>query len=474
MGLTTQLVIILLLKVIIINGFYSSISFPITGVYHSIGSSNDDPPVLPTGNCQDLKGRGLSLFLPRVSLRSLYPGIISSPEVSCLSFRNNYIDRVGSGTFHTLPNLLYLDLSKNRIPVCNLLSFGGSYNRLQTLILDENELPVNDFGRDIIHSDCFPSLESLYMRNNYLRSLQFSLRTAFPNLRHLYLSDNYIENEHFTREVPSCLTYLHLQRNHISKFGGGILENIEFLFLDNNRIRSVCNSYCVEDKALRLDNARRLKYLSVTHNEIVRIEEDSFGNSRDLLTLDLANNKIETIKRATFQNLKNLKELDLTGNCLTKIPDLNVNKQLLTISLGYNKIETIRTGSFRELEFLKKIILSNNRICKIETDSFIDLINLEELDLSHNRLHHLDRFWMRQQGSLKSLDVRGNLFTAFAHLCLESARHLSIVYMQNNPLISVSCTENLSYDTKIHVKSECKAMRGRCYEVCIAEQNVIW
>ena len=474
MELTIQVVFILLLKVIIINGFYSSISFPMNGVYTSIGSPDDDPPALPTGSCRELKARGLSLFLPRISLRSLYPGIISSPDVSCLSFRNNYIDRIGSGTFHTLPNLLYLDLSKNRIPVCKLLCFGGSYNRLKTLILDENEKPSNDFGLDIIQSDCFPSLESLYMRKNFLRSLQFSLKTAFPNLRHLYLSDNNIENEHFTRDVPSCLTHLHLQRNHISKFGGKLFDNIEFIFLDNNRIRSVCNSYCLEDRVLRLENARRLKYLSLIHNEIIRIEEDSFINTRDLLTLDLANNKIETIKTATFQNLRNLKELDLTGNCLTRVPDLTENNQLLTVSLGYNKIETIRTGSFRELKFLKKIILSNNRICKIETDSFIDLINLEELDLSYNRLHHLDRFWMRHQGSLKSLDVRGNLFTAFAHLCLESARHLSIVYMQNNPLISVSCTENLLDDVRIHVKSECKAMRGKCYETCIAEQNIIW
>ena len=477
MGLSNQVHIILLLKVIAINGFYTPrISFPMSRVYNSIDlrSRTDDDPILPTGSCQEMKGRDLSLFLPRVGLRSLYTGIISSQDVSCLSFRNNEIDRVAFESFTNLPNLLYLDLSKNRISVCNLLSLGSGHYRLKTLVLDENEVPIDDYGRDILRSDYFPDVESLYIRDNYLRSLQFSLKTAFPNLRHLYLSGNFIENELFTSDIPNCLTYLYLERNHIKKFGGEILDNIEFLFLDNNKLKSLCNNYCLEDRALRLQNARRLKSLSVTHNEIFKIQDDTFDNCDELTTLNLANNQIENIKPGTFNNLRNLKVLNLDGNHLLKIPDLSRNTQLRTVTLSHNRIDFIHTGCFREMKMLKKVILSHNKIWKIETDSFIDVPRLEELDLSYNRLDHLDRFWMRQQGSVKSLDVRGNHFTTFAHLCLETAKHLSVVYLQNNPVVSVSCIQNLSPDVVIHVRSECRAMKGRCYEKCIAEENILW
>lgn len=477
MGLLTQILIVVIFQLYLTNGHHiSSVSFPLVGLYHSIDlrSRSDDNPVLPTGSCQDFKRKDITLFLPRVGLRSLYRGIISSYDVSCLSFRDNYIDRIDSGTFNTLSNLLYLDLSKNRIPICDLLTFGSDNYKLRTLILDENQVPVDDFGRDIIHSDCFPNVDSLYLRHNFLRSLQFNLRHAFPSLRHLYLSDNYIENEHFVRDVPTCLTYVYLERNHITSFGGEIMDNVEFLFLDHNRLGSICRGRCLEARALRLSNARRLKFLSVTHNEIVRIEEDAFDDSCDLMTLNLANNRIENIRSSTFLNLRNLKELDLTGNRLTIVPNLSRNTQLLTISLGYNQIEFIQTGTFRDLRLLKKINLSNNRICRIETDSFIELPRLEELDLSYNNLDRISRFWWRQQGSLKNLDVRGNHFTSFADLCLDSAYHLSVVYLQKNPMISVSCTQNLSPDVVIHVISECRAMKGRCYEQCIAGENLIW
>ncbi|XP_051172986.1 slit homolog 3 protein-like [Leptopilina boulardi] len=473
----TQLLIIVILQLFLINGHHiSQVSFPLVGLYHSIDlrSRSDDNPILPTGSCQDFKKKDLTLFLPRVNIHTLYRGIVSSYDVSCLSFRDNHIDRIESGTFNTISNLIYLDLSKNRIPICDLLTFNSDNYKLRTLILDENQVPIDDYGRDIIHSDCFPNVDSLYLRKNWLRSLQFSLRHAFPTLRHLYLSDNYIENENFVRNVPNCLTYVYLERNRIKSFGGEIMDNVEFLFLDDNKLRSICRGHCLADRALRLNNARRLKFLSLTHNEIVRIDSDAFDDACDLMTLNLANNHIDIIKAETFLNLRNLKELDLTGNRLTKVPNLSRNTQLLTISLGYNQIEFIQTGTFRDLRLLKKIILSNNRICRIETDSFIELPRLEELDLSYNNLERLNRFWWRQQDSLKNLDVRGNHFTSFADLCLDSAYHLSVVYLQKNPMISVSCMQNLSPDIVIHVISECRAMKGRCYEQCIAGENLIW
>lgn len=477
MGLITKLIIVVIFQVFLINGHHiSSVTFPLVGLYRSIDlrSRSDDNPILPTGSCQDLKRKDLTLFLPRCGVRNLYRGIISSYDVTCLSFRDNNIDRIEPGTFNTLTNLLYLDLSKNRIPLCDLLTFGGDNYKLRTLILDENQVPVDDYGRDIIHSDCFPNVDSLYLRHNWLRSLQFSLRGSFPTLRHLYLSDNFIENENFARDVPNCLTYVYLERNRIGSFGGEIMENVEFLFLDHNRLRSICRGHCFEERTLRVGNARRLKFLSLTHNEINRIEEDAFDNSCDLMTLNLANNQIELIKPDTFRSLRNLKELDLTGNRLTMVPNLRANGQLLSVSLGYNRIEFITTGTFRDLRLLKKIVLANNRICRIDTDSFIELPRLEELDLSFNNLERLNRFWWRQQGSLKNLDVRGNHFTSFGDLCLDSAYHLSVVYLQKNPMISVSCTQHLSSDVVIHVVSECRAMKGRCYDQCIAGENLIW
>ena len=81
-----------------------------------------------------------------------------------------------------------------------------------------------------------------------------------------------------------------------------------------------------------------------------------------------------------------------------------INNDCLDLSgLGLHEIpEMIKT-----LSFLKKIDLSNNNIDSVGEHAFDNLNNLEELNLSHNKLK---RFWFEldQIKTLKVLDLSHN------------------------------------------------------------------
>lgn len=393
--------------------------------------------------------------------------------MSCLSLRDNLIDKISPHAFNDLPNLLYLDLSKNRLAFCDLLTF-GDHHKLRTLIVDENEPPGDSVPRAILRSDYFPKLEHLYLRKNLLGSLQFSLRSSFPKLTHLYLSDNYITSDNCIRDLPLCLNYLHLERNRIQDFGGPILQNLLSIFLDGNQIRSVCNRHC---NGMRLYSARKLKFLSLAKNEISRIESDAFIEASELVSLNLAHNRINHLSGDVFNNLLLLQDLSLEDNQLQNVPDLSRNRLLTSLSLAKNEIRVLETGSFRDLRKLMYLYLNGNQIHRIECDAFSNLISLEELDLSNNKLDHLPVNWFRPQISLKRLDVRGNYFTCLEHLSLTSASYLANVYLENNPVTTVKlCSERyhswFAPDVVIYLNNGCRLLSNPCNERCLDEYKL--
>ncbi|XP_044013720.1 leucine-rich repeat-containing protein 15-like [Aphidius gifuensis] len=416
--------------------------------------------ILPTGECSDMINRDLNLNIPGAAPTILYPCFIDSWRVSCLSIPDSQIEHISVGAFDAMPNLLYLDLSRNRIEFCDLLTFGG-HDKLKTLVYDENNNSYGKYTNLILEkSGYFPKLNHLYLRNNYLRDIKVSIAKYMPSLTHLYLSDNKLSGETFDNiELPNCLSHLHLERNLINKFGcntdyynrcqlnnNNNEINLVSLFLDGNNIKTLCSNYCNinsnNNNQLNLHAMmKRLEFLSLSHNAIGIIDRDTFEDAPYLKSINIAHNEIRYISPGTLDRLDNLRDLSLSYNKLTTISQIFNNvKYLTSLSLDHNEISHIERESFKQLPYLKWLTIGANKINFIDTNAFINLPILEELDLSDNELSYLPNNWIINVPALRKLDISNNFFTNIESINIDNHLLTSLqllqLYIQNNPLSS--------------------------------------
>ena len=110
----------------------------------------------------------------------------------------------------------------------------------------------------------------------------------------------------------------------------------------------------------------RLQTLSITNNNISRIQNDTFIDLISLLNLQLAHNNIKYIESSAFNGLLNVVSLQLNNNYL-----VNLNKD----TFKYFSTE------------LQKLSIHNNLLTTIDEDIFGNLIKLNELKIFNKRIN---------------------------------------------------------------------------------------
>ncbi|XP_045403694.1 leucine-rich repeat-containing protein 53 [Lemur catta] len=158
-----------------------------------------------------------------------------------------------------------------------------------------------------------------------------------------------------------------------------LLFNLALLSLSRNGIEDV------QEDALH--GLTKLRTLSLEHNQISSssLTDHTFSKLRSLQVLVLSNNALRTLRGAWFRNTRGLTRLQLDGNQITNLTDSSFG--------GTN------------LHSLRHLDLSNNFISYVGKDAFRPLPQLQEVDLSRNRLAHMpDVFTPLKQLILLSLD----------------------------------------------------------------------
>jgi ABC-type transporter Mla MlaB component len=114
----------------------------------------------------------------------------------------------------------------------------------------------------------------------------------------------------------------------------------------------------------------------------------------DLQYLDLGDNEFKYIASDEFRDLRNLQVLMLDGNQLPVV---------LERTFGNNGA----SGGQIDLQILS---LARNRLAKVTAAAFENLTTLQELDISYNKLNHLDTAtFVPVAESLRRLKLSGNL-----------------------------------------------------------------
>ncbi|XP_051950677.1 extracellular matrix protein 2-like [Xyrauchen texanus] len=332
--------------------------------------------------------------------------IIRDPGVRSLFLTDNKISKIPAHALAGLPNLEWLDLSKNKLDDFSLgLNVFLNLTKLRRLNLDGNnftKVPALP-----------PSLVELKINDNKLSGLTPHNFKGLSQLLTLELEDNHFHDGNVSPlafRPMKRLIYLRLDDNKFRAIPSGLPVSVQELHLSDNKIEVVHSGLLIKTTNLRV--------LNLSHN---RIREDRID------------------PRAWIHLLK-LEYLDLSHNKLVQVPSF-LPVGLRQLNLHHNQIERIPGYVFGHMRpGVDSLHLSYNRLREdgINEVSFLGLYNsLTELLLDHNHLRSIPR-GILQLKALQHLRLNHNFisYVTINSLCDSTAR-------DDSPLVSVHLEHNL-------------------------------
>ncbi|XP_072179757.1 uncharacterized protein [Diadema setosum] len=124
--------------------------------------------------------------------------------------------------------------------------------------------------------------------------------------------------------------------------------------------------------------------------------------------LSLSQNQIERIEPGTFEGFSNLEVLILSNNNITQL-EANIftgAPKLKVINLQGNKLSILHIDIFAHLSRLQTLILSDNQL--ISTGTILLLPEITTLDVRNNRLASLEKLTEETLGRLEVFLLEGN------------------------------------------------------------------
>ncbi|NXV38954.1 ECM2 protein, partial [Rissa tridactyla] len=302
---------------------------------------------------------------------------ISDPDLTSLDLTGNSITTISDEAFNGIPNLEWIDLSKNNItsPGIGRKAFKILKN-LKRLYLDGNMLVH-------VPSELPSTLEEIKINDNHLHAIDEDGLQDLKNLVTLELEGNKLSEANVSPLAfypLKSLSYLRLGRNKFRIIPQGLPATLEELYLENNQIEEV--------------------------------SEICFNHTKNINVIVLKHNKLEEHRIAPLAwiNQENLESIDLSYNKLYHVPSY-LPKSLLHLILIGNQIERIPGYVFGHMKpGLEYLYLSFNKL----TDDGIDPVSffgayhsLRELFLDHNELKSVP-FGIDEMRKLRFLRLNNN------------------------------------------------------------------
>ncbi|NXJ78277.1 ECM2 protein, partial [Trogon melanurus] len=302
---------------------------------------------------------------------------ISDPDLTSLDLTGNSITSISDEAFNGIPNLEWIDLSKNNItsPGIGPKAF-KILKKLKRLYLDGNMLVH-------IPAELPSTLEEIKINDNHLHAIDEDGLKDLKNLVTLELEGNKLSEANVSPLAfypLKSLSYLRLGRNKFRIIPQGLPATLEELYLENNLIEEV--------------------------------SEICFNHTRNINVIVLKHNKLEEHRIAPLAwiNQENLESIDLSYNKLYHVPSY-LPKSLLHLILIGNQIERIPGYVFGHMKpGLEYLYLSFNKLADdgIDPVSFFGAYHsLRELFLDHNELKSVP-FGIDEMRKLRFLRLNNN------------------------------------------------------------------
>ncbi|KAL7884502.1 hypothetical protein AOLI_G00072720 [Acnodon oligacanthus] len=383
------------------------------------------PLPVPGKHTAGPRGPGRPVILPYVHMESLPTGcLLSESLIACGSTGLTHLPLLKDTGVRTLY------LSDNKISKIPTRALAGLPN-LEWLDLSKNKLDDSSLGQDVFKN--LTKLRRLNLDGNNLTKVP----PLPPSLLELKINDNKLSGltPHSFRGLSQLLT-LELEDNefhdgNVSPLAFRNLGKLIYLRLDDNDFRAIPSGLPTSLQELRLSDNR----IEVVHAGLL-------NKTVNLRVLNLSHNKIreDRIAPRAWIHLRKLESLDLSYNKLVHVPSF-LPVGLRQLSLHHNQIERIPGYVFAHLKpGLDSLHLSYNRLREdgVNEVSFMGLYHsLTELLLDHNQLRAIPR-GIIQLRALQLLRLNHNYIGSVPmnSLCDSTAR-------EDSPLLSVHLQNNL-------------------------------
>lgn len=321
------------------------------------------------------------------------------------------------------------------VPSLNV-AIANSFEEVRTLNLVQ--VPFPDIPQRII--ELFPPLEKLDLSSNKFTALKFDdiHSNTLSNVSTLIANHNNITAIYSTTFAKTpLLRYLSLQHNQIQYISGSAfhaLPELRGLYLLHNHLKSITHN-----NIFGLNT--KLNYLFLNNNHLMDVHT-SFQNL-SWLTVHLSHNPIESME-LNFGN-----KLDVFLNvAYCGLKKYTITGREVVLNLNGNQLEELRVTKGSRLEQLR---LSHNRIHNLDIDPRVPL---EVLELANNSIQDIGP--LLKIVTLRSLDVSQNplpprlpsgAFTGLNRLSNLSLRRTGVkiideYWNEGHPLTVLDLSEN--------------------------------
>ncbi|XP_029285123.1 PH domain leucine-rich repeat-containing protein phosphatase 1-like [Cottoperca gobio] len=347
-------------------------------------------------------------------------------------------------------------------------------NRLQKVTLGDSELllhivqlDLRDTGLQELDVSSLCKLELLRCDRNTLSLL----RVSGHALKSLHAAHNELKLLE-VQPVAENLTVLDLSWNKLGCVPAWVCESSRLEVLDINhncvtelpiqlvssgslrKLLAGWNQVC--RLAERLERSQ-LEVLDLQHNHLTELPHNLFIKAQSLRYLNVSANKLENLPAASLSedSFSSLEELYVTNNSLTDkcVPLLTGHGHLRVLHLAYNQLQTFTASKLARLEQLEELDLSGNRLRAVPTtilscqrmhtlsahsnciNAFPEVLQLPEIkcvDLSCNELTEVTLPETLPQ-KLQELDLTGNPRLNLDHKSLELLNNIKCFRVDPSP-----------------------------------------
>lgn len=339
----------------------------------------------------DLDGR-IFVKIPFDTINGVYLNNVTSSESQVYKLLQQQYQKTNSNV------LTHLDISYNDPAISlQLVSLMKNLQVLRAARLNIYELDSNYVSNGSsrnLNLGNMSRLALIDLSKNSLKRVRVSYFLENTQLKYLYLSDNQIELvEEYALSTQSSLTVIDLSYNKLSFFnrsifGQNYLFELQELMLDHNNLLRLevymnrdmyggiylsSNRFPIVPMSISIQSSA-ITNLELSNNSITYLTQINFHVCNQLKYVNLSSNNIISIQDKSFFNLVILIKLDLSSNSLTHLTNLTfaglINIEYMNLS--NNRIEQLPYDVFYELKYLSTLDLSSNRI-KILADLTFDL-----------------------------------------------------------------------------------------------------
>ena len=214
------------------------------------------------------------------------------------------------------------------------------------------------------------------------------------------------------------------------------MKALKYLDLSHNQLVDITNA---------LISCNRLTYLDLSNNRLSRVPLALSGTNR-MLELYLQHNEINDISGKVYAMLMDLRRLRLDHNRLSHLaPLFYTMKKLEYLNLSHNQLVAIEE-SIGQMKGLNELYLNVNKLTAIP-DQICVLTNLTCLDMEYNRIAHLP-LQLSQLKNLRRITLHSNELQLSPHLLITLPYLLHCNLSWNKLATASMVNKNYKYKTE--------------------------